>query len=47
MKTSNRWALINKNSAAVRTTKRTRAAARMSKRPSERIYDNVAGHFVR
>lgn len=46
-KTEKRWVLVNKNTSKVRVSKSTRSAARMSKRPTERIYDTTNGVFVR
>lgn len=42
-----RWALVNKNTNNVRTTKHTRAAARAVKRSNEVIFDIVNERFVR
>lgn len=45
--TNKRWALVNKNTNAVRAYRATRSAARKGKRTTERIYDTFNGVFVR
>lgn len=50
MKTSSvarRWAVVNRNTGNVRRFFDTRAAARSSKRPTERIFDNYSESYVR
>lgn len=50
MKVSNvsaRWALVNRNTSAVRKTFATRSRARAAKRSTEVIFDAVKNTYVR
>lgn len=42
-----RWAIVNRNTLNVRTTKATRELARLAKRSNEQIFDIVNERFVR
>ena len=42
-----RWAVVNRNSGKVRTSAPTRELARITKRPTERLFDTQSQEYVR
>lgn len=47
MNINKRWSLVNKKSGLVRMQCDTRDVARMRKRDTERLFDNIKQEFVR